>query len=499
MRFPLQARVILLVAGLNAALFTAGGVLLRDRFLSADGRVIEALIDQMEAVEFAVSGNIRPRGDLNVARMLAWDGWRIADDVILVDHSLRELADGTITADGVELNPLGSVQRGVDFDRQAVLRALQTVMRDDTSRQAAGGRAIPISAPGEPIVWGACWFAVESSLDLAGMFRSLVPWFLVSTLILTAGTFGLLHWIVLEPVAELAHGARRVQGGDFSTRLREPGRHDELAELVRSFNAMTATVGGFNKRLEEEVQKATALARRAEAEAMTQRRLAAMGELAAGIAHEINNPLGGLQNAVERLHRDDLPGDRRVQYLELLRSGLKRIETTVGRLLRFTPRQTEPEWLRLEDVLRDALELVRHRAERNGVELEVPNVADAPRLRGTRHELSQAILNLLVNSLDAIEEDPPSGEPGKISIEVEVDRTELALRVSDNGPGVQLEQLDKAADLFYTTKEVGKGTGLGLSIVHNIATAHGGRLRLSAREPRGLTVEILLPYGEGPA
>lgn len=497
MRFPLQARVVLLVAGLNAALFSAGGVLLRDRFLSADDRVIEALVDQMEAVGYAVSGNIRPRGDLNVARILAWDGWRIADDAILVDHSLRELPDGTIQADGVELNPLGSVQRGGDFDRQEVLRALHAVMRDDEPREAAGGRAIPISAPGDRSVWGACWFSLESSLDLAGMFRSLLPWFLVSTLILTAGTFGLLRWIVLEPVAALAQGARRVQSGDFSTRLREPGRRDEVAELVRSFNVMTATVGGFNKRLEEEVEKATALARRAEAEAMTQRRLAAMGELAAGIAHEINNPLGGLQNAVERLQRDDLPAERRERYLELLRSGLERIELTVGRLLRFTPRQTEPEWLRLEDVLRDALELVRHRAEQSGVELDVPNASEVPRLLGTRHELSQAILNLLVNSLDAIEEDPPANEPGRIRIEVEVGRSELTLRVADNGPGVGPDQLDKAADLFYTTKEVGKGTGLGLSIVHNVATAHGGRMRLSRNEPRGLVVELSLPCGQG--
>ena len=102
---------------------------------------------------------------------------------------------------------------------------------------------------------------------------------------------------------------------------------------------------------------------------MTQRRLAAMGELAAGIAHEINNPLGGLQNAVVTLGRTDLAPEKRERYLGLLSDGLTRIGETVHRLRRFTPRSAPHEPLPLVDVARDSIDLVRHRADRAGVEL----------------------------------------------------------------------------------------------------------------------------------
>src|SRR5439155_14452704 len=119
---------------------------------------------------------------------------------------------------------------------------------------------------------------------------SLFPWFLVSTLVLTLGTFWILRRYVLDPVGELARGSERLASGQLSARVPEPARLDELSDLIRRFNAMAATVQGFNERLAREVEVATEQVRRAEATAMTQRRLAATGELAAGVAHEINNP-----------------------------------------------------------------------------------------------------------------------------------------------------------------------------------------------------------------
>jgi signal transduction histidine kinase len=141
------------------------------------------------------------------------------------------------------------------------------------------------------------------------------------------------------------------------------------------------------------VRVATEKARIVEAMAMRERRLAAMGELAAGIAHEINNPLGGLQNAVEELRRDELASERRRQYLELLARGLARIGETVNRLRRFTPREGPFEPVDLAAVAHDALELVQHRARRLNVELVFRADERVPAVPGVRNEIDQAVLN----------------------------------------------------------------------------------------------------------
>jgi signal transduction histidine kinase len=229
---------------------------------------------------------------------------------------------------------------------------------------------------------------------------------------------------------------------------------------------------------------------------MTQRRLAAMGELAAGIAHEINNPLGGLQNAVARLRAGDLEPEREARYFGLLERGLERIGRTVRQLLRFTPRALEHAPVDLLDVANDAADLVRHRAERQGVELAL-DAATGPGTalcHGARNELGQAVLNLLVNALDALEDGgtrDPSGPRIAIEIGTLADRVEL--RVADNGPGVAAGEIAKLSDLFYSTKEVGRGSGLGLSLVHNAIRAHGGEVELESLPGRGFTVLIRLP------
>jgi signal transduction histidine kinase len=361
-------------------------------------------------------------------------------------------------------------------------------------------------------------------LDLGPIFAGLLPWFLFSTLLLTGVTFFALRQLVVKPVEVLAEGARRVRAGEFGTRLVVPRRQDEVADLVRSFNEMTETVEGFNERLRAEVARATDEAQRAQAAAMTQRRLAAMGELAAGIAHEINNPLGGLLNAVEVLQRRDLPEDKERQYLGLLSNGLERIRTTVGQLLRFTPRDAPTAEVDLAEVCFDALALVRHRARNEGVQtllhlpgrgpidvtaarsdvdddLAVAHVTGAiPSIDGARNELGQAVLNLLVNSLDAhagATRTRASGGPPRIDVLLEESATGVDLIVADDGPGIAHAKLSHVADLFFTTKEVGKGTGLGLSMVHRTVAAAGGAVHIDSEEGKGFSVRLSFPRRGG--
>jgi signal transduction histidine kinase len=236
---------------------------------------------------------------------------------------------------------------------------------------------------------------------------------------------------------------------------------------------------------------------------MTQRRLAAMGELAAGLAHEINNPLGGLSNAVEVLRARELPPAKREQYLALLAGGLERIGETVRRLRRFTPREPRDEEVELAGVARDAVELVRHRAGRLGVVIALSAPREPCVVAGAKNEIGQALLNLLSNALDAIEEHGSRDPLGpRIDVGVATEPEGFLVAVRDNGPGVSAEELTRVSDLFYTTKDVGKGTGLGLALVHNAMAKHGGSVRVDAEHGRGFLVELRFPRGgrrDGPA
>lgn len=483
----LTTRVFLLVALVNTVIFAGAGLFLWERFATENRALAERLTDELIGT---LRASILP-GGANVARILDWPGWVEVDDAFLVDANLSRRSDGSLQARGVALHPVGAAGRRAEFELDAILGALEYGMQAGAPVPVAGGRVIPIDVAGQ--VWGACWFRLPPRDDPVAALRLLLPWFAISTALLTGSGFFALRQLVLEPVERLAAGARRMSAGDLSVEVAGTGRGDELDGLVASFNSMARRVQDFNRELERRVELATDRVRRAEQAAMVQRRLAAMGELAAGIAHEINNPLGGLENAVVALRREDLAEDRRQRYLDLLRDGLTRIGATVGQVLRMAPRDVRSQAVDLSDVVEDAMALVRHRAEAQGVSLEVPPVEAVPAMvQGSRNELGQALLNLLVNALDALE--GVDGPGGRVQVRVRrKGERRLALVVEDNGPGVDADTLERATDLFFSTKDPGRGTGLGLAIVHNVADSHGGSLSLESEHGRFFRATILLP------
>jgi signal transduction histidine kinase len=509
MKLSLRSRVLLIVFLVNALVFGAGGLYLyRLQVEGIEDQEVAGSVDLVRTVQKA----IRP-DRLNVANILRWPYWGDFTDALFVDASLGRNPAGELDVRGIALNPLGARARARGFERERVLAALrESIDGDRVLTGVEGGRVVPIAHPAASgpsaanpsasKVWGAVWFRTKFEVDRGWLVARLLPWFLLSTLLLTLVNFVALRRLVLAPIELLAGGARRLRGGEFGTRLAEPARRDEMADLVRSFNEMAGTVQGFHEHLGEEVRRATEKTRAAEAAAMVQRRLAAMGELAAGLAHEINNPLGGLRNAVEVLRSGKLTDEKRERYFDLLAQGLERIGETVQRLRRFTPRAAPHEPVDLAAVARDALELVRHRAERLGVALELANTAGEAVVPGARNEIGQALLNLLSNALDALEAGSSDRRGPRIRVAVERAPTASEIRgvrvtVRDNGPGVGPEDLPRISDLFYTTKEVGKGTGLGLALVHRCLAEHGGRVAIESEAGRYFEVELLFPESPG--
>ena len=513
-KISLRTSVISLVAAANVAVFAAGLAWVADTAARQRAQVETAYGELLRA---PLQSLLDARGRVYAAGLLRWSHWDVFDDVIIA-HLPDIGADPDVRTRGIQLNPVGSGHRSPSFDEAGVMGDIRRAASELREVSTTRGLSLPVYLPtGE--LWGGCWVRTRWAAGTRGLVVSLLPWFLVSTLVLTLLTFTSMRHLVLDPVRDLAHAVGRIAHGDFTVRVAERARSEELSELLSGFNAMAQQVEDYNAHLEEQVAVATAQARDAEAAAMTQRRLAATGELAAGIAHEINNPLGGMLNAVEVLERDDVPRERRRRYHKLLKSGLERIGRTVGRVLRLAPREARVEAVQLAVPLSDALGLVRHRASRQGVrivlrsggrerELDAPDAfelfADLPPIRGETNELGQAFLNLLVNALDALEARnrqrreggrgaQENGERGRIEVTLERRGAELYLRFADDGPGMRPGVLERAADLFFTTKDTGRGTGLGLAIVHNVIAAHGGRVLLKSESGAGVAVELVLP------
>jgi len=276
----------------------------------------------------------------------------------------------------------------------------------------------------------------------------------------------------------------QVEAGDLTARIPETSR-DELGRLGESFNAMVARLSDAQRQLEDRHLGAI---RRAE-------HLASLGKMAAGIAHEINNPLAGMQNCVRTLLKGVKDEEQRVQYLTMLREGLGRIGRTVGQLLDFA-HEAKPQLTgtHLRPILRRCLTLLEHElAARKITSSMVPDGA-LPEVQVDPHQIEQVFLNILMNAVDAM----PEG--GRLTVSAaQRDREAgrfVEVQITDTGVGIAPEHLPRIFDPFFTTKDVGEGTGLGLSVSYGIVRTHGGYIEAKSETGKGSTFTVGLPVRE---
>jgi two-component system NtrC family sensor kinase len=225
-------------------------------------------------------------------------------------------------------------------------------------------------------------------------------------------------------------------------------------------------------------------------------KLAAVGELAGGMAHEINNPTGIILTRVGYLLSEIRDGRLSLEFeedMKTLEIHAKRIARITNGLLTFSRHSTfELNSVEINEVIEGSIGIVEHRFRRHGVHLLRNIPADLPVIIADANYLEQVFINLLNNAVDAVDDE------GEIRIEVDpvaIDNgnSALEIRVSDNGCGIEAENVDKVFDPFFTTKEVGKGTGLGLSISYGIIQEHGGTINVSSRPGEGAVFIIRLP------
>ncbi len=265
-----------------------------------------------------------------------------------------------------------------------------------------------------------------------------------------------------------------------------PRGTDEIAVLTDRFNRMMARLKTSSS------EHARALQKSLEAE-----RLVALGSLVAGVAHEVNNPLAGLKNCVRRLEREDLPAEKRREYLELMDEALDRIGSLVQRLLAFG--RPHPEALRpvrtleLAEAAARMIQPLLHK-RRITCALE-PGDADGLVLADW-HKLQQALMNLLLNAAYVT----PEGGTLTLRLRQRQDErgAQQGLCVGDHGPGILPELRERVLDPFFSTKPEGEGTGLGLTVTRSVADAHGGELTFEFPTAGGTQVTLWLPAIAGP-
>jgi len=222
-------------------------------------------------------------------------------------------------------------------------------------------------------------------------------------------------------------------------------------------------------------------------------RLASVGELASGIAHEMNNPLTTVVGFSQLLLKRDLPDDVR-ERLELVNQEAKRCATVAKNLLTFARKHdAEKHPTNINDVIQNVLELRAYEQRVHNIGINAKLAPNLPEIQADGFQLQQVFINIVINAEHFMYE-----AHGKGTLTVITERIEDTVRASfaDDGPGIDREALGHIFDPFFTTKEVGKGTGLGLSISHGIIAEHGGKLYAESELGKGATFIIELPIGK---
>jgi signal transduction histidine kinase len=315
---------------------------------------------------------------------------------------------------------------------------------------------------------------------------------------LTASTVLLLSYVLLtyfivRPIDRLRLASERLAAGRLHTRVPVQGAA-EVARLAATFNEMAAQLrddrASLQQRLEE-LEQTTAELTTAQEQVIRGARLAAVGRLSAGVAHEIGNPLAAIRGLLDLMQLGDLDRDEEKEFVTRIQRETERIHHTIADLLDFS-RDNSGSEARIEssadlaEVVSDTVKLIDRQSRFRDIELVLALEEGLSRVRGDHERLRQLLLNLLFNAADAL------GGTGRIEVRARDAARFVELIVEDDGPGIDSELLDQVFDPFVTTKAAGQGTGLGLAVCYTIVERLGGTIEASNRKQGGASFEVRL-------
>ncbi len=284
-----------------------------------------------------------------------------------------------------------------------------------------------------------------------------------------------------QPIQTLYKATRQVAGGDFNIAIAS-NSHDEIGVLGQSFNRMA-----------NELQARESDLKSAQAALVQSEKMAAFGQLGAGIAHEVKNPLAGILGYAQLALRKVDKESELAKQLKIIEKETKRCKTIIENLMKFSRQEkAEKTSTDLNQVVEDAIAIVDHQLTLNKVRIEKNLSEKLPPIHGNGNQLQQVLMNLMINAQQAM----PEG--GTVQISSRITDKIIEVSVKDNGPGMPDTVQQKIFEPFFTTKPVGKGTGLGLSVSYGIVKDHMGEITLESTEGKGTTFTLSFPMHETP-
>ncbi len=293
--------------------------------------------------------------------------------------------------------------------------------------------------------------------------------------------------LLTVPIQELADTARRIGEGNLSVKVPVLTR-DEIGHLARAFDEMRRQLKDLYENLEKKVNERTEELRKAQFQILHQEKMASLGLMAAGIAHEIGNPLTSISSVIQLMKRR-LKDPHLQQDVEAIQENIRRISRIVRELVDFSrPTSEELQPTDVNRVIQSAVGIMRYDQRAKHIAFHVNLDPGLPPLTLVADQLQQVLINILVNALDAME------SRGK-DLYVRSKRYDrrVVIEVEDTGIGIPGEALSKIFEPFFTTKDVGKGTGLGLTVSYGIIRKFKGDIEVQSRVNQGTIFRIILP------
>jgi len=322
-------------------------------------------------------------------------------------------------------------------------------------------------------------WVTEERLLIDRLFQRAMILFIISVVVFLALGIVVAFYLsrmLVQPLVQMQQAMDKIAHGDF-TPLPEPGPGTSSEEFFALFRAFNRMIHELEVHQDQLVQS---------------RKIAAVGTLTSGIAHELNNPINNIVLTAESLKEDfkDLSQEDAMGLIQDILIQSERASDIVKGLLDFS-RAEHPEFeaLPVGAVIQDTLKLVRNQLSLSGIHVEQDIPPDLPPIYGERKSLQQVFLNLFINAIQAMLD----GGTLHISGHPSADGEWMVIDVADTGVGIDPGNLTRIFDPFYTTKQVGRGTGLGLSVTYGIVEKHGGHIEVKSRVGAGATFTVMLP------
>jgi two-component system NtrC family sensor kinase len=481
----------------------------------AERDLVDAKVDAGQLVIYALEQNLQniiSHRDANLAELETDSQFRKSVNVLLAGSEFADLL--IVDAKGKKVFAsrwtMDSEDRGVFAAKAAATSGLRITRFSGTT-------------------WGVVWMA-KSDVAISGpiffdgrsvggitLMGSLIPiyetlrasqiwallYILLDSLILVTVGILLLSRIVVKPIHKLLKMTEEYKEGDVVLSLGEASGN-EIGDLSRSLSFMLKRLDENKKELKAHIsslEKANKDVQQAQDEIVRSEKLASVGRLSAGIAHEIGNPIGIILGYLDLLNSDDIKEDEKTDFLRRIESEILRIKEIIKQLLDFSrPSSGEQGKTHIHEMITSTLAMLSPQPIMESIETRTQLMAKRDVVLADSSQLQQVFLNIILNAADALAEKRRSGGEGdekKLTAITENMGNSIQIRFSDTGKGIPEEELTRIFDPFYTTKEPGKGTGLGLSVCYRIVEGLGGTIRAESIAGKGATIIITLPLMNG--